>query len=387
MMSTSSTDREPPLERIVSTASRPPSGEVEVRADQERRRALSAFLLQKRQRVDQQAKTVGPYLRRENRVGRPFTQEEVAEALEVSRQWYAALEMGSSVRPSPTLVDRIATLFVLRDEERITLFRLAIREFAAFLKPAGTIMEGVAPVTAYAAAVSSPAEIDGAAYELARIREHYLSNGHSDGSPARPRIVASWNRCRAFGVDPNRKHAPMREDLAELRAANERLLRAADPVVMYLADQFAGTGYVIVVTDAHGHLLDLAGDLDMRRRLARIEFEPGGDWSEAASGTNAVGTAIADQRPFQLLAAEHFCDAPLGLTCTAAPVWAPGRRMAGVLDITGAYDLVRPHLVGVVMQAALEIEERLAQLECPVSGVPCGRSRVRFRTRTPETGH
>lgn len=337
--------------------------DAEAHQDQERRRALSAFLLQKRQHVDPRLKQVGPYTRRDNRLGRPFTQEEVAEALDVSRQWYAALEMGSSIRPSPTLIDRIATLYVLGDEERVTLFRLAIREFGTPLRAVGTIMEGPGPRTAYAAAISSPAEIGAAAYELAVIRDRYLENGNAAGLSARPRIVSSWNRCRELGVDPYRKRAPLCDDLADRRAANERLLRAADPVVMHLADQFAGTGYVIVVTDAEGLLLDLAGDLDTRRRLARIEFEPGGDWSEAAAGTNAVGTAIADGRPFQLLAAEHFCDAPLALTCTAAPVWIPETRIiAGVLDITGAYDLVRPHLVGVVMQAALEIEERLALL-------------------------
>jgi transcriptional regulator with XRE-family HTH domain len=352
-------DRDPLPGRTVSRG----NGDAEARRDQERRRALSAFLLQKRQRVDPHAKQVGPYTRRDNRMGRPFTQEEVAEALDVSRQWYAGLEMGSSIRPSTTLVDRIATLYALSDEERVTLFRLAIREFGTHLTPVGAIMEGLAPRTAHAAAVRSPAEIDVAAYDLARIRDRYLERGHTDDVAARPRIVASWDRCRAFGVDPNRKRAPFNADLAELRAANERLLRASDPVVMCLADQFAGTGYVIVITDVEGRLLDLAGDLGTRRRLARIEFEPGGDWSEAGCGTNAVGTAIADGRPFQLLAAEHFCDAPLALTCTAAPVWIAGTQtMAGVLDITGAYDLVRPHLVGVVMQAALEIEERLALL-------------------------
>jgi transcriptional regulator with XRE-family HTH domain len=360
-MRTALADRHPPPGRVVASPGL--SGEGDLQRDQERRRQLSAFLLQKRQRVELHAKYVGPYERRHNRIGRPFTQEEIAEALDVSRQWYAALEMGSSVRPSTALLDRIATLFVLNDDERLTLFRLAIREFGAYAKSAGTIMDGLAPTTAYAAAVHSPAEIDGAAYELARIREGYHGGNDAEGARGRPRVIASWERCRQLGVDPSRKRAPMAHDLADLRAANERLLRAADPVLVYLADQFAGTGYVIVVTDPYGHLLDLAGDLDTRRRLARIEFEAGGDWSEAAVGTNAVGTAIADGRPFQLLAAEHFCDAPQALTCTAAPVWTPRTRlMAGVLDITGPYDLVRAHLLGVIMQAALDIEERLALL-------------------------
>jgi transcriptional regulator of acetoin/glycerol metabolism len=49
------------------------------------------------------------------------------------------------------------------------------------------------------------------------------------------------------------------------------------------------------------------------------------------------------------------------LTGTAAPIYDPATRsIAGILDITGSYELVRQHLIGVVMQATLEIEERLA---------------------------
>jgi hypothetical protein len=37
-------------------------------------------------------------------------------------------------------------------------------------------------------------------------------------------------------------------------------------------------------------------------------------------------------------------------------------EIVGVLDISGSYKLVRPQLIGLVMGAALEIEERLAFL-------------------------
>ncbi|HTJ27268.1 MAG TPA: helix-turn-helix domain-containing protein [Candidatus Limnocylindria bacterium] len=335
----------------------------DVRREHERRRELAAFLSGKRQRVDPRALFVGTYPRRECRVGRPFTQEEAAEALGVSRQWYAALEMGASVRPSTALVDRIATVFALRDDERLTLYSLAIREFAFCLNAKATILDGPSPKTAYAAAIESPGQIQDAAQQLARAREQYVLSGAAIGTQARSRIVESWERCRELGVDPGLKRAPLYDDLAVRRAANERLLAAADPVLKHLADEFVGTGYVVVITDAAGRLLDVAGDLDARRRLARIEFEPGADWSEAAAGTNAIGTALADRRPLQLLAAEHFCDAPQPFTCTAAPICAPTtREIVGVLDFTGSYQLVRPHLVGVVMQSALEIEERLALL-------------------------
>jgi hypothetical protein len=58
---------------------------------------------------------------------------------------------------------------------------------------------------------------------------------------------------------------------------------------------------------------------------------------------------LADGRPLQLMAAEHFCDGWRPFTCTA-------------LDISGDYRLVRRHLVGMVVECAYEVEERLLDL-------------------------
>jgi transcriptional regulator of acetoin/glycerol metabolism len=116
-----------------------------------------------------------------------------------------------------------------------------------------------------------------------------------------------------------------------------------------------------VLTDGTGTILDLRCNSDLRRKLERIAFECGVVWSEASAGTNAIGTALTDDRPLQLMAAEHYCDGWQDLTCTAAPIHDPETgEIIGVLDITGDYRLVRPQLLGTIVQYALEIEERLA---------------------------
>ena len=305
------------------------------------------------------------------RRGRHVTQEELAEAIGVSRVWYQMLESSAKIRTSPGLLDRLSRTLMISAEERATLFELAIPELklgnaarAASAPPGrsrtGTILDDLPPSLASAIAGCS-AGIESAAHSLARARQHYHLAGTTGGLPTRSRIVASWDRCRRLGVDPDRKAAPYCGDLDERRRANEGLLRAAGPVVAYLAEQFAGSGFVIVVTDADGVALELAGDLDTRRSLAQVDIEAGGDWSEAGAGTNAIGTALADRRPMQAWASEHFCEGPTALTCTAAPICVPGEReFAGVLNVSASYKLVRPHLLGVIMQAALEIEEQLA---------------------------
>lgn len=212
--------------------------------------------------------------------------------------------------------------------------------------------------------IASPSEIERTARSLMELRDRFLAADVPDAQSARPLIARSWARCREMHVDAARRFAPLAftrdAQLADLRNANEPLLRAALPVIDRLAEQLADSGYVVVLADARGCIMHLAGDRDVQRRLARIDFVPGGDWSEAAAGTNAIGTAVADRRTVQLMAAEHFCDGWTNLTCTAAPIRDPvSGRIIGILDTTGDYRLIRAHLTNVLGLCALEIVERL----------------------------
>jgi transcriptional regulator of acetoin/glycerol metabolism len=199
-----------------------------------------------------------------------------------------------------------------------------------------------------------------------------LTNGEVEQTALRPRVIRSWLRSRSNNVDADRKAAPFlfkRDvELRELREQNELLLRAARPVMRYLADQFSGTGYAVILVDRNGYVLELEGDHDIRQLLAKLELQPGGQWSESAAGTNAIGTALADRRPLQLLGAEHYCDGWKTMTCTAAPVRDPySLEVIGVLDITGSYKLIRAHLLALIMQCALTIEESLERMTSATS--------------------
>lgn len=183
----------------------------------------------------------------------------------------------------------------------------------------------------------------------------------------RPIILNSWRRCDALHVNPARRYAPLaiarESQLQNLRETNDVLVRATQSVMGYLTNFLADSGYVIVLSDAKGCLLDVVGDTAIRRRLARIDFVPGGDWSEAAAGTNAIGTALADGHIVQLMAAEHYCDGWQDLTCTAAPVRHPlTGDIIGVLDVTGDYRLVRSFLTNTLAEATLQTTQQMNAL-------------------------
>jgi transcriptional regulator with XRE-family HTH domain len=89
---------------------------------------LGAFLKMLRHRVAPESSTLGPYERLASRYGRRVSQEELAEAVGVTRGWYRMLESGASVRASMQLLDRLAEAFALATDERRMLFTLAVPE-------------------------------------------------------------------------------------------------------------------------------------------------------------------------------------------------------------------------------------------------------------------
>jgi DNA-binding XRE family transcriptional regulator len=89
---------------------------------------FGCFLRTLRQRISPQSATLGSWKRLPVRCGRPVSQEEIAEVVGVTRNWYSRLESGEAVRTSVRLVDRLARALASTPEERITLFHLAIPE-------------------------------------------------------------------------------------------------------------------------------------------------------------------------------------------------------------------------------------------------------------------
>lgn len=343
-------------------------GEFGLATDIERRLRLRAFLVHARSRLSP-AELGLPETGRRRVPG--LRREEVSEAASVSTEWYRLFESGRPITVSSRLLGRLSKVLGLDAFEQALLFRLALpelyrAEIVASLEPPQTMSSLIAPMTPFA-------DLEATRRFLDVQRERFLTSAplDDDAPPPnvtavlRPRILNSWKRSRDLRVEPSRLEAPGRvtggADLAAVSPAREDLVRVSASIVAHLANTLSGIGYATVLTDGRGTILDLRCDRDLRRKLDHIGFAPGADLSEPSAGTNAIGTALRDERPLQLMSAEHFCEGWQGLTCTAAPIHDPNTgEIVGVLDITGDYRLVRPQLLGTIVQYALEIEERLA---------------------------
>jgi transcriptional regulator with XRE-family HTH domain len=92
---------------------------------------LGQFLRNARTAIPPEARCLGRMLRHPNRIAKPVTQEEVAEVLGISREWYARIECGRQTRVPPALLGQLADVLMLQDPARNELFACAIPELRA----------------------------------------------------------------------------------------------------------------------------------------------------------------------------------------------------------------------------------------------------------------
>ncbi|WP_405755281.1 GAF domain-containing protein [Streptomyces sp. NBC_01020] len=187
--------------------------------------------------------------------------------------------------------------------------------------------------------------------------------------PVRAVVAESWRRsARARVSREGTAHVELSDDgLAAYRDGHP--LARVMPLFRELMGAYAMDGeHLLAVCDAHGRLLWVEGHATPRRQAGLMNFVPGARWAEAATGTNAPGTAIAVDRPVQVFAAEHFQRPVHPWTCAAAPVHDPGTgRLLGAVDITGGDRLAHPHSLAFVGAVARAAESQLALLAPPPS--------------------
>ncbi|HEX6364264.1 MAG TPA: sigma 54-interacting transcriptional regulator, partial [Albitalea sp.] len=174
-------------------------------------------------------------------------------------------------------------------------------------------------------------------------------------------IVRSHERCAALGMirigEPDHGHMP-RADLTIARERNRRLHEQAAPVMELLLEQILATQSMVVLTDAQGTVLHSVGHDDFLQRASKVALAPGANWAEQCKGTNAIGTALINERPTLVHADEHFMRANGFLTCSAAPILDPRGNMLGVLDVSGDQRSYHQHTMGLVKMSARMIENQ-----------------------------
>jgi len=182
-----------------------------------------------------------------------------------------------------------------------------------------------------------------------------------DGQPPDD-ILDSWARCMEAGLD-FAAPTPLRVvEAAELARRRERaavVRRLAQGELETLAQQIAGSNFLLAFADTEGVILDLYADNRFHMSGSGAGIVVGSDWSEGVCGTNGTGTALLLGRSVSVSGPEHYFLGLDRISCTATPVRDALGEIVGVLDASSYFESRQHHTRALVQMAATQMENGL----------------------------
>ncbi|HRO11510.1 helix-turn-helix domain-containing protein [Amaricoccus sp.] len=182
-------------------------------------------------------------------------------------------------------------------------------------------------------------------------------------APARSALAASWRRSAALHrLDPAVSAPPRRLSDAELGRARQRvepLLHVAGPALDRLFQAVGGVGCCVLLADGDGVPLDRRGTVSDDATFRDWGLWTGTVWSEAAEGTNGIGTSIVEQRALTIHRDQHFFARNTDLSCTTAPIFDHEGRLAAALDVSSCRADLTEAFVGLIAVAVQDAARRI----------------------------
>ncbi|MGL5333430.1 MAG: sigma-54-dependent Fis family transcriptional regulator [Aeromonas veronii] len=176
-------------------------------------------------------------------------------------------------------------------------------------------------------------------------------------------IQRSWQRCLHQGLSRQQSADLDLLPQGELSARQEQhraLIACFQRFVLPLfAQLLAGRPCRLLLCDGEGAILAASGDEGFARHAERIFLRSGARWGEASKGTNAIGTALAEQSEVQVLGNQHFFAQHSFLSCSACPLLGPNGQLLGVLDISTDAAHHDGDMLGTVRLLAMTLENAL----------------------------
>jgi sigma-54 dependent transcriptional regulator, acetoin dehydrogenase operon transcriptional activator AcoR len=202
--------------------------------------------------------------------------------------------------------------------------------------------------------------------ETSRAWSKFLSNRHAPSLPmtgVRSIIYQSWIRSNTTGVRPDTFAAPSLERGAVLSKStydHAELRRATRASLAQIAQLLSSAEAMLILTDRDGVILETMGDNSTLDKAYKINLSVGGVWSESASGTNGIGTALWAGQPVYVHGEEHFCEGMKAWSCAAAPIRDPiDQSIIGVINLSGLTSIFQKHNAAFAATAARDIEVAL----------------------------
>ncbi|HDR7164442.1 TPA: sigma-54-dependent Fis family transcriptional regulator [Bacillus cereus] len=187
----------------------------------------------------------------------------------------------------------------------------------------------------------------------------FIDEGVFDSNRINERISESWHRCRQANVNPymNKSQKILSSNVfQEQKKKSEIFLDIALPQIQNMRKTIDELQMMALLIDPDGYVLSLSGNKQTLKRAKHINFIEGVKWTEAAVGTNAIGTALEIEEAIMISGTEHYSVASHSWSCAAAPIHNDDGKLIGVLDFSCPIEFSHPYMLGMVTSIAHAIE-------------------------------
>ncbi|WP_111930872.1 sigma-54-dependent Fis family transcriptional regulator [Clostridium tertium] len=179
-------------------------------------------------------------------------------------------------------------------------------------------------------------------------------------------IENSHKRSEDYGVEKSRDHSKImlnNEELKKVLEINKELIEISKPYIDMVVESVEDNDFIIILTDNNGCILYIKGANAIKDELEKLNLKVGAYMDEKNIGTNAMGTAITENRCIQITANEHYATIFQSLTCSAAPIHNSKGEIIGTLNLTGKSNMKHPHTLGLVIFGVTAIENELYRIK------------------------
>lgn len=175
-------------------------------------------------------------------------------------------------------------------------------------------------------------------------------------------IENSHKRSESYGVEKKSncsKKILYGEELEKILNDNKELIEISKLYIDMVFSAVSDNEFIIVLTDNNGCILYIKGAEENSIKLDCDNLTVGAYMDEQNIGTNAMGTAIKEDKCVQITANEHYIAGLQGLTCSAAPIHNTNNQIIGTLNLTGRSIMKHPHTLGLVVFGVKAIENEM----------------------------
>ena len=146
------------------------------------------------------------------------------------------------------------------------------------------------------------------------------------------------------------------EHFISTQIASFDLISIARPIMEDAYQCVEHSNTAILLVNGAGYVLQMLGDREMIEKLNSLGIDQGTVLAEERVGTSALGLALIEQTPIQVVGAEHYWRGLHDLAGVAAPIFEPTGRSLGALGLFTLYENYHSHSFGLVTAIARAIE-------------------------------